>query len=114
MQTPNQKPEELLIRLDERFASFEKSVTMMFDEMMLKHREILHQLEKKADMHLLNELEEIVNSIHKAQEDYQRVTNKRLRKYDQLIWKAAGALMVGGVIGGVGMTLLTSKLQDIL
>lgn len=120
-----QKPTELLIRLDERFTSFEKTFPMMFDELMVKHREVLHEFEKKADMLYVAEIEKDIAKIAKdlkkdiaeiAQDlkDHKEDTDTKMRAYDKLIWKGAGALMAGGFIGGLVMTLLMNKLQDLL
>ncbi len=109
-----QKPTELLIRLDERFTSFEKTFPMMFDELMLKHKEVLHELEKKADMIYVTELDMKITRVAKDLKENKEETDTKMSTYDKLIWKGTGALMVGGFIGGIVMTLLLNKLQDLI
>ena len=101
-----EKPTELLIRLDERFANFEKTMTMMFDEMMLKHKEILHRIEKKADTHLLDELEEVIKDVRNDIKS----NRKRVSKLEQWRWWLTGAFAVAGTVGGVMGTFIVGKL----
>lgn len=109
-----QKPTELLIRLDERFTSFEKTFPMMFDELMVKHKEVLHELEKKADMIYVTELDRKITRVAKNLKENKEETDTKMSTYDKLIWKGTGALMVSGFIGGIFMTLFLNKLQDII
>lgn len=96
---PELKPEELLIRLDERLVGFEKTVTMMFNELALKNKEILILLEKKADTHLIKDLQDSITRIENRTDSN---TNRIIRLENWKIWLAgvsAATLAIGGFIG---------------
>ena len=86
----NLSDHDLLLRLDERFDSFQQSVNMMFNEMMRKHDEVLNALKDKVGLSAMIEVHDILEKV-----------DKRLTTLETWRWWLTGAFAVAGVIGGI-------------
>lgn len=81
---------DLLLRLDERFESFQKSVTMMFDEIMRKHNEVMDSMRLKAEASTMQDVQRTIQSL-----------DNRVSLLEKWRWWLMGAFTAAGIVGGV-------------